>query len=58
MEEGILLCPDMIEAVSEVLVTSEAVVAIVDDLLEDDGEPEFNIDMPKEFNTLLAALRL
>ena len=36
MEEAMLVCPDLIEVVSEVLVTSEAVVAIIDDFLEDD----------------------
>ena len=58
MEEAMLVCPDLIEVVSEALVRSEASVAIMDGPLEDDeGEPEFN-DMPRELNTLLAALRL
>jgi hypothetical protein len=58
MEEAMLVCPDLIEVVSEALVTSEASVAIMDGPLEDDeGKPEFN-DMPRELNTLLAALRL
>ena len=53
-----LVCPDLIEVVSEALVRSEASVAIMDGPLEDDeGELEFN-DMPRELNTLLAALRL
>ena len=59
MEEVMPVCPDLIDIVSEALVTSEVAVAIVDDFLEDDeGGPEFNIDMPRALNTLLAALRL
>jgi hypothetical protein len=46
MEEAMLVCPDLIEVVSEALVTPEAAVAIIDGFLEDDeGEPEFNIDI-------------
>ena len=56
MEEAILVCPDLIDAVSESLVTSDVTVAIVDDILEDnEGVLAFNIDMPRESNTLLAA---
>ena len=59
MEEAMLVCPDLIEAVSEALVMSEAGVAIIDGFLEDDErEPEFNIDIPRGLNTLLVALRL
>ena len=59
MEEGMSVRPDLIEAVSEPLVTSKASVAIMGCLLEDDtGGPGFNIDMPRELKTLLAALRL
>ena len=59
MEEAMLVCPDLMEAVSGVLVTSEASATIMDRLLvEDEGGSEFNIDMPREVNTVLAALRL
>ena len=59
IEEAMLVCSDLIEAVSEALVMSEAAVAILDDFLEgDEGKLEFNIDMPRELNTFLAAPRL
>jgi hypothetical protein len=60
MEEAMLVCPDLIEAVSEpLLVTSGVAVAIMDVFLKgNEGELEFNIDMPRELSTLLAALRL
>ena len=58
MEEAMLVCPDLIELVSEVLVISELEVAVADFLEDDEGEPEFNIGIPRELKTLLAAFRL
>lgn len=59
IEEVKLVCSDLIEVVSEALVTSEATVAMTDCFFEDDEEePEFNMDMPRELNTVLGDLCL
>lgn len=57
MEEVMLVCPDLVEVVSETLLAWE-VADVIMGFEDDEGAPEFNIDMPRELNTLLAALRL
>ena len=57
VEEAMSVCPDLMEAVSEVLVTPAGTGAIMDGCLEDDDGVNID-DMPRELNTLLAALRL